>query len=136
MLRLKVISLLFVLTALTVFACSSDQEKKQSHFEKGNAYYEKGEYKSAKLEYKNAIQIDSKYIQAYQKLGETNLKLGDAQGAFRAFSIVADLDPENIDAQLKLATFLMLAKQYDSAGLKVDLVLNQDPNICVLRSGL
>jgi len=33
-----------------------------------------------------------------------------------------------MDAQLKLATFLMLAKQFEDARAKVDLVLNQEPN--------
>ncbi|MBW1754395.1 MAG: tetratricopeptide repeat protein [Deltaproteobacteria bacterium] len=89
MIRIKFVSFFILVIAFLILGCASDEEKKQAHFSKGNAYFEKGEYKSARLEYKNAIQIDPKYKQAHQKLGETNLKLGDAQGAFRAFSIVA-----------------------------------------------
>ncbi|OQY57684.1 MAG: hypothetical protein B6245_15815, partial [Desulfobacteraceae bacterium 4572_88] len=119
--------LLFMITAFALFACSSDAEKKLSHLQKGNAYFEKGEYKSAQLEYKNAIQIDAKYGTAYEKLAETDLKLGDAKGAFRAYSIVAELEPDNTRAQLKLATFLMLAKKFDESRKKVDAVLVAEP---------
>ena len=137
--RLKVIFSVFLIISVLVSGCSSDEEKKASHFEKGLAYFEKGEYKSARLEFKNAVQIDAKYVNAYQKLGETNLKLGDAQKAYRAYSIVAELEPANIEAQLKLATFLMLAKKHEDAGKKVALVLNREPDnidALLLRGGL
>ena len=78
MFRLKIIFLLFLITTLTMLGCSSDEQKKVAHYEKGLAYFDKGEFKSARLEFKNAIQIDPKYVAAYEKLGETNLKIGDA----------------------------------------------------------
>jgi len=98
MFRSKSVFLLILIISLTLFSCASDEEKKAAHYEKGLAYFEKGDYKAARLEFKNAIQLDPKYTLAYEKLGETELKLGDAQGAFRAYSIVAELEPENIDA--------------------------------------
>ena len=61
--------------ALIATGCSSDEEKKTSHFEKGKTYFEKGEYKSAELEFRNAIQIDPEFVDAYERLGETYLKL-------------------------------------------------------------
>ena len=121
------IFLLFLITALTMFGCSSDEQKKVAHYEKGLAYFDNGEFKSARLEFKNAIQIDSKYVAAYQKLGEANLKIGDAQGAFRAYSNLTELEPENTAAQLKLATFLMLAKKFEESRKKLDMVLNREP---------
>ena len=81
-----------VLMLLIIWGCSSDEEKKLSHFEKGNAYFEEGSYKSAELEFKNAVQIDPEYVAAHVKLGETYLKLGNSQGAFRTYSRVVQLD--------------------------------------------
>ena len=77
--------LVCIMLALALFfpGCSSDEEKKESHFKKGVVYYEKGEYKSAELEFRNAIQIDPEFVDAYEQLGETYLKLGDPRGAFR-----------------------------------------------------
>jgi Tfp pilus assembly protein PilF len=55
----RIFKLVVILVAsFAIYACSSDEEKKVSHFERGKAYFEKGEYKSAELEFKNAIQID------------------------------------------------------------------------------
>jgi cytochrome c-type biogenesis protein CcmH/NrfG len=100
----------FLVTAVVILGCSSNEEKKATHFQKGEAYFDQGDYKSARLEYKNAIKADPEFTAAYLKLGETNLKLGHAQEAFSTYSRAVELDPDNTDAQLKLATFYLLAK--------------------------
>ena len=81
----RMIQFVATLMALTFIfiGCSSDEEKKASHLEKGKTYFESGEYKSAELEFRNAIQIDPEFVDAYARLGETYLKLGDPRGAFR-----------------------------------------------------
>lgn len=130
---------LVLLVSLVVGGCASDEEKKLSHYERGVGYFDKAEYKAAEIELKNAIQIDPQYTAAHSKLAETYLKMGDAQGAFRAYSTVVQLDPDNTDALLKLATFYMLGKQFDDSRTRVDAVLGSDPeNIeaLYLKSGL
>ncbi len=111
MYRFKHIVFMVLSAFIIISGCTSDEEKKLSHFEKGKAYFEKGEYKSAELELKNVIQIDPRHIEAHEKLGEIYLKLGNPRGAFSEYSTVAKLDPENIDANLKLATFFLLGKK-------------------------
>ena len=128
MVRFKTIFLLLLSISLVIYACASDEEKKLSHLEKGKEYFEKGEYKSAKIEFKNAIQMDPKFTEAYNHLAETNFRLGDARGAFQAYFRVAELDPEDLNAQLKLSTFYVLGKKYDEARKKVDAILAKDPN--------
>jgi len=124
-----IIRWIFVLTAVcVVMACSSDDEKKAAHLEKGKAYFEKGEYKSAEIELKNAIQIDPQYVDAYIMLAETSLKLGNPQIAFSAYAAAAKIDPDNTDAQLKLATFYLLNKKLEEARGKIDVVLGKAPN--------
>ncbi len=93
--RLRLLLLLLWIFAVVYSGCASEEEKKLSHFEKATAYFEKGEYKSAKIEFKSAIQIDPGWVEAQQKLGETNLKLGDARGALSAYLKVAELNPDN-----------------------------------------
>ena len=112
--RSKWMVVIILMTVLALGGCSSKEEKLQSHLTKGKEYFDKGEFKSAKIELKNAIQIDPKFTKAYALLAETSLKLGEAQEAFRAYSAVAELDPANTDAQLKLATFFMLARNTTS----------------------
>lgn len=47
--QLKVIFPAFLILLLTIFGCSSDEEKKTAHFEKGTAYIAEGKYKSAMI---------------------------------------------------------------------------------------
>ena len=42
--------------------------------------------------------------------------------------MVARLDPNNMDAQLKLATFLTLGRNTKEAREKVDLILRNEPS--------
>jgi thioredoxin-like negative regulator of GroEL len=44
-----------------------------------------------------------------------NCRLGKIQEAVNTYAAVVELDPENMDAQLKMANFLMLAQKYDEA---------------------
>jgi Tfp pilus assembly protein PilF len=104
---------------LAFAGCSSPEEKKQSHLSKGREFFEKGEYKAARIELKNAVQIDPKFTAAQLLLAETSLKLGEAQEAFRAYAAVAELDPGHSEAQLKLATFLMLAQKFEESRQRV-----------------
>ena len=50
--RMKIVLLMFLFVFATMFACSSNEEKKVAFLEKGKVYFEKGEYKSAELELK------------------------------------------------------------------------------------
>ena len=126
--RFKLMVAIVLMAMLALGGCSSKEDKKQSHLTKGKEYFDKGEFKSAKIELKNAIQIDAKFAPAHMLLAETSLKLGEAQEAFRAYSAVAELDPANTEAQLKLATFLLLAQKYDESRKRVDGVLAREPN--------
>ena len=127
MFRTHVVLLLFVSTLFLLTGCASDEDKKKSHLEKGDSYFANKEYRSARIEYKNAIQIDPAYVDAYRKLGETNLKLGDPREALNAYSRVAELDPDNMDAQFKLATFYLLGRKDKEAREKVEVILAKEP---------
>jgi Tfp pilus assembly protein PilF len=85
MIRFKLDALVLLLTVFALCGCSSDEQKRQSHYDKGKAFFDKGEYKSAKIEFKNAVQIDPKFVQAHLMIAETSLNLGDAQDAFRSY---------------------------------------------------
>ena len=109
---------LFVFWLVVFFmasGCSSDEKKKVEHVENGKRYVEKGDYKAAQIEFKNAVQIDPEYAEAYALLGENSMRISDAKAAFKAYSRLEKLDPENTGAQLKLATFFMVGKAPDKA---------------------
>jgi predicted Zn-dependent protease len=55
-------------------------------------------------------------------------ELPQLQNAFQALHRSVDLDPTITDAQIKLGEFYVLAKKFDEAQERANLVLQSDPN--------
>ncbi len=110
------ISLLLV-ALLMVFSCSggSPEQKRDKHMERGDSYYEKQEYKKAVIEYKNVIQADPKFARGHYQLALSYLKTSQPREAFGELARTVDLDPNNLDAQLKLGQFFLLGKKTEEA---------------------
>lgn len=106
-------------TFMFLTGCSNKENKKAKHFSAGNTYFEAKEYKKAEIEFKNAIQADPKYTDAYLKLGDTMMKLGKAQDAFRAYSQAETISPENVRALTVLAKFYFLNKRPEGAKARI-----------------
>ncbi len=117
-----------VLALVVAVGCSKNPQKaKKEYFDSGNAYYAQQKYKEAVVEYRNAIQQDPKYGEARYKLAEAYSKLNDVPNAYREYIRAADLLPNDNEAQLKAATFLLIAGQSEDAKSRADKVLARDP---------
>jgi tetratricopeptide (TPR) repeat protein len=90
------------------------------------AYFEKQEFKKAIIEYKNAIQAEPKFALGHYQLALAYLKTGEQREAFAEFSRTVDLNPENLDAQLKLGQFYLLAKKTEMEALHNALRIKDD----------
>jgi tetratricopeptide (TPR) repeat protein len=110
-----------------MFGCASDEKKKETFLAESKTYFEAQEYKKALIQLKNVIKIDPKSIEANQLLAQTHLKLGEAREAFSTYLRLEQLEPENLDTKLKLATFYLLGKQIPEAKSRVDHVLTKAP---------
>ncbi len=117
------ICLLFVLAA----GCASDTEKKAKHVTKAREYIKNKDYKAAVIELKNAVRIDPRDDAALYELGETYGMLGQGREAYTYFFKAAQVNPENVPAQLKLARILLIYKESDKAREKAEIVLAKDP---------
>jgi cellulose synthase operon protein C len=105
----------FLVTALFT-GCSRDPSvRKQKYLESGDRYLEKGKYHEAAIQYSNAIQVDSRFAQAHYQLGQTYLKLGDSQRAFRELSRVVELAPDDYRAHIDVANLLVTARNSDGS---------------------
>jgi len=63
--------MLFVgVVILALAACGGPEEKRAKFFERAKGFYEKGDWVKARLEVKNALQIDPKFAEGYQLLGQ------------------------------------------------------------------
>lgn len=67
---------------------------------RARAYAETDDIDSAKKDYAEAIRLNPDLLEAYQRMGELFLKLGDNKTAIANFTEVLARDPKNVDALL------------------------------------
>ncbi len=118
----------FLMIALVLAGCSrSPEAKKARYLERGNRYFKQEQYREAILEYRNVLRIDQKEPAATRQLGLAYYQLGQYGLSFRYLTQAQQLDPENTDVRLKLASIYVLGGRPDDASSQVDAVLKKDP---------
>lgn len=113
------------LALLAAAACTEPSVAKVNHVKKGDALVAQNKPAEAVLEYKNALKIDKRYGEARFKLAQAYEKTGNGQ-AVQEYIRAADLLPERADVQLKAATILLMAKDYESARKHSELAIKAD----------
>src|SRR5258706_1745036 len=87
--------------------------------------------------YRRALQKDLRYGEAYYRLALADIKLAAYGDAVRAFRRAVELQPDNVDAAVKLSDILMVAISQDRDHSEelvkeikqlADKVLQKDPN--------
>lgn len=121
--RLSVCAAAVVVSA----ACANSEAAKQRYFESGNRYLAEKKYQEAIVEYRNALQQDNKFAAARTKLAEAYVANGNGRAALREYVRVADLLPQDSGAQLKAATHLLFAGQFEDARTRARRVLDKEP---------
>jgi tetratricopeptide (TPR) repeat protein len=104
-------TLLSVLLA-AVFAisgCANPEKTKVAHIEKGEVYLKNEKFQEASLEFRNAIQIDEKFANAHWGLARSYEGLQRFQEAFEELRKTTELDPNNLDARVKLGNYYVAA---------------------------
>ena len=84
-------------------ACNTDPRLvSRKYVESGNQYFRAGKFREASILYRRALAKDMRCADAWYRLGLAHLKLGAAGEARREFSRAMEIDPQNIDAIVKL----------------------------------
>src|SRR3989442_1335799 len=118
--------LLSVLVVMT--GCSKSPEaRKTQHLERGDKYFAKAQFREAIIEYTNVIRIDVKNARAYRQIALAHYELGELGQALPYLMKSQELDPEDLDARLKLGSIYLLARQPAKAREQVTTVLEKDP---------
>lgn len=126
--RASLVAIALVVGAGVGAGCSSDpQVERQRYFEEGNAFFEQEKFKEAIISYLNALKADPRFGEARLKLAEAYARENDVRNAFRESVRAADLLPDNLDAQLRAGTFLLLAQQFEDAKARADKAIAIDP---------
>ncbi|HKY29518.1 MAG TPA: tetratricopeptide repeat protein [Pyrinomonadaceae bacterium] len=113
---LKFATLLSFLLA-AVFAlngCTNPEKAKAQHLARGESFLQEGRYQEASLEFRNAIQIDDRFAAAHWGLARAYEGLQRAQEMINELARTVELDPNNLDARLKLGTMYLAASRIRS----------------------
>jgi len=109
-------------------ACArSPEAKKARYLERGDRYFKQEQYRDAVIEYRNTLRIDGNNAHAIRQLGFAYYQLGQFGQSFRFLLKAEELEPENTDIPLKLATVYLLGGRLEDARGQIDRVLQREP---------
>ena len=111
--------------AVWLAGCNSDAAKRR-YVANGDRHLAEKRYAEAIVEYRNALQQDDRFGEARYKLAEALALSGNPEGAYTEYLRAADLVPDT-EVQLKAATMLFIAGQFDDARGRVQRILERDP---------
>ena len=97
------------------------------HARRGTEFYDKAKYPEAIVEFRASLQANAKLGDVHLKLGDTYVKVGDGKNALREYARAADLLPDNITAQIKAGSLLLLARSFEDAKSRADRAIALDP---------
>src|SRR5262249_38373246 len=106
---------LLLLAVVLIAGCSSPEEKAQSYYERGMKLLSQQDYVKAGIEFKNALQNKKDLLGAWRGLLEIELHNRNLQGQVQILRTIVELDPNDVEAKLKLGSFLLAVNSLDQA---------------------
>src|SRR5258707_2471665 len=100
---------------LLVSACGSAEQRAQGYYDRGIALIDKKDDVAARLELLNAVKFKSDKIEAWRALAGINERTKAYQALFENLRRIVELDPNDIDARLKLGKMLLAGGAPDAA---------------------
>ena len=94
-------------TVMLVSGCGSPEQRAQSHYDRGMALIEKKDDFGARLELLDAIKYKSDKIEALRALAGINERVKSYPYLFDNLRRIVELDPNDIEARVKLAKMLL-----------------------------
>ncbi|OGK78461.1 MAG: hypothetical protein A2X52_15105 [Candidatus Rokubacteria bacterium GWC2_70_16] len=119
--------LLLVVLTLAAGCARSPEARKARHLERGERYAKAEKYRDAIIEYRNVLRIESANAQAIRGLGLAHFALGEMGQAFRFLLRAQELEPDNLEVRLKLASIYLLGGKPDEARAQAEAVLERQP---------
>ncbi|MEX0645326.1 MAG: tetratricopeptide repeat protein, partial [Parvularculaceae bacterium] len=101
----RIAAALFLTTAA---ACASPEERVAKYTESGMAYLEKGDLGRANVQLQNALKINEEHVPALVGLSDISEKRQDFPGMFAILQRIIRLEPQNVDAQIKIGKVYLI----------------------------
>ena len=124
---------IFLVAVFSLSACSNPEKAKAEHLSRGEAYLKESKFQEASLEFRNAIQIDERLAAAHWGLARAYEGLQRIQDMVDELRKTADLDPNNLEARLKLGNIYIAGSGGRPEIIKeaeklADEIIAKDPN--------
>lgn len=130
---------LLIWAVIAIGGCSSPEERAQNHYERGMQLLAKNEYAKAAIEFKNALQNKKEHLGAWRGLAQIEERNGDWTSVGQILRKIVELDPNDLDAHLRLGRYYVLFNDLDEALKQVDAAekLNaRDASVLALRAAV
>src|SRR5262245_7143154 len=106
---------LWLLAVVLIAGCSSPEEKAQSYYERGMKLLSQQDYVKAGIEFTNALQIKKDLVEAWLGLLEIEMHNRNFQGQAPILRTIVELDPNDVEAKLRLGHLLLAGGALDQA---------------------
>lgn len=119
---------LLVAMSLGLVGCSSPEEKVTAFYTKGQSYLAEGNHVKARLEFQNALQINPNSVPALFGMANIAERQSDWQRAHGLLSKVVELDPQHVEAHIRLGKLLLAGGVMDKALAQSEIVQSLSPD--------
>jgi tetratricopeptide (TPR) repeat protein len=120
--------LVAVLAALAMAGCRKDPEvAKRDYVRSGDGFVRQQKYREAIVQYLNAERIDPRFAEARSKLAQAYFDVGDLPHGYSETIRAADLQPNDVKAQLRAGEVLLAAGRWDDAKNRAEKARAADP---------
>lgn len=136
----------FFLTAVLLgcslfFISSCSSQSKQKHLARGEEFLQKRKFQEAVMEFRAAADIDKNSADAHWGLARGYENLGQYFETLDELRLAVELNPDNLEAQVKLGNYYLLSSppQIDEAAKILESVFARDPNFIdgyILKAGI
>jgi tetratricopeptide (TPR) repeat protein len=105
----------------------SPEARKARHLQRGDGYFTQQRYRDAVIEYRNVLRVDASSARATRQLAFAHFQLGEFSHAYRYLLRAHELDPEDVEVRVKLATVYLLGGRPAEARAQAEAILEKDP---------
>src|ERR1700721_2308360 len=96
-----------IVPVLLISACGSPERRAQGYYDRGIALIEKKDDLAARLELLNAVKYKNDKIEAWRALEGIDDRTKAHQALFQDLRRIVELDPNDVDARLRLRKMLL-----------------------------
>jgi tetratricopeptide (TPR) repeat protein len=106
---------LLLFAVCLVAGCGSPEDRAQSYYERGMKLLSQQDYVKASIEFRNALQLKKDLVGAWRGLAQIEDSNQNLESLFAILRTVVELDPNDIDARVRLARLLVAGNAFDEA---------------------